>query len=35
MFKKCVGAKCLIVVNFKVFGSLNCVEVLVAFLCDQ
>jgi len=34
MFKKCVGARCLIVV-FKVFGSMNCVEVLVAFLDDQ
>ena len=35
MFKKCVEARCLIVVNFKVFGSLTCVEVLVAFLGDQ
>ena len=35
MFKKCFGVRCLIVVDFKVFGSLTCAEVLVAFLGDQ
>ena len=35
MFKKCFGVRCLIVVDFKVFGSFTFAEVLVAFLGDQ